>query len=304
MNAEPRGVDLLLDQRGIGLRRVEPIPGREAGAEEDDPAAPAVGGAAADRRRAGRSRVAGRRPTSTASSRPIQPCTGLSLTTMLRCDSLTKTYRSGGRELTVLNNISFRWSRAASWRSWVRPAAERPRCSACSPDWTARPRARCTSTARTSAPSTGTRARGSAARRSASSSSRSSSSPRSPRWRTCRCRWSFAARRPAARAAELLERVGAGRPGPPLSGAALRRRAAAGGARPRLQHPAEGPLRRRADRQSRCAHRRHDHGSHGRAEPGPRHHAGAGHPRSRPGRAGPPHHPAGRRAASSPTAAA
>src|SRR6188508_424395 len=26
---------------------------------------------------------------------------------MLRCDALTKTYRSGGRELTVLNDISF-----------------------------------------------------------------------------------------------------------------------------------------------------------------------------------------------------
>jgi len=45
-----------------------------------------------------------------ASARPIldmMPEGAFSRTSMIRCESLTKTYRSGGRELTVLNGITF-----------------------------------------------------------------------------------------------------------------------------------------------------------------------------------------------------
>ena len=53
---------------------------------------------------------------------------------MLRCHQLSKTYLSGGRELTVLKDITLR-ARAgrASSPSSARPAAARRRCSACSP---------------------------------------------------------------------------------------------------------------------------------------------------------------------------
>ena len=54
-----------------------------------------------------------------------------------------------------------------------------------------------------------------------------------------------------ARASELLERVGLGDRGHHYPGPALRRRAAAGGAGPRVQHTAQGALRRRAHRQPR-----------------------------------------------------
>ena len=82
---------------------------------------------------------------------------------MLRCASLTKTYLSGGRRLTVLKDITLRrWSPARSSPSSDPRAAARPRCSVCSPGSTAPPPAPSTSTARTSARSTKTGGRGSA----------------------------------------------------------------------------------------------------------------------------------------------
>ncbi len=59
---------------------------------------------------------------------------------MLVARQLTKSYPSGGRTLTVLRDVSFTIPEAPSSRSSDRPAAARPRCSACSPDST-RPRA-------------------------------------------------------------------------------------------------------------------------------------------------------------------
>ena len=221
---------------------------------------------------------------------------------MLRCASLTKTYLSGGRRLTVLKDITFRWSRARSSPSSAPPAAARRRCSASSPGSTGPPPAPCISTARISARSTRTSARGSAARRSGSCSSRSSSSRPSPRARTCRSRSSSAARRPPPAPASCSSRVGLGDRGHHYPGPALGRRAAAGGARPRVQHPAQGAVRRRAHRQSRRRHRRHDHRPHDRAQPGPGHHAGPGDARSRSRRAAPGARSAWPTAPSSPTA--
>ena len=61
--------------------------------------------------------------------------------------------------------------------------------------------------------------------------------------------------KPAARAKQLLEEVGLVRPRPPLSVAALRRRAAAGRHRPGARQQPAHPARRRAHRKSRQRHR-------------------------------------------------
>src|SRR6185295_12044324 len=45
-------------------------------------------------------------PATAATTKPIHPHRGI-LKTMLRCASLTKTYLSGGRRLTVLKDITF-----------------------------------------------------------------------------------------------------------------------------------------------------------------------------------------------------
>ena len=51
---------------------------------------------------------------------------------ILRSEALTQTYLSGGRELTVLRDITFSLEPGSSSPSSGRPAAARGRCSACS----------------------------------------------------------------------------------------------------------------------------------------------------------------------------
>ena len=91
-------------------------------------------------------------------------------------------------------------------------------------------------------------------------------------------------------------RRGRPRPSPrPLSGAALGRRAAARGDRPRLYRRPRAAARRRADRQSRRRHRPPRHRLPVRAAGPARHDPAADHPRFEPRRALRAPDPAGRR---------
>ena len=91
--------------------------------------------------------------------------------------------------------------------------------------------------------------------------------------------------------------LAASRPGgprgarPPLPGPALGGRAAAGGAGPRLHPPAQAALRRRAHGQPRRRHRSAGHRAHDRAQRGGGHDPRARDPRPRAGGAGPPRDP-------------
>jgi hypothetical protein len=79
-------------------------------------------------------------------------------------------------------------------------------------------------------------------------------------------------------------------PPAPLSEIPVRRRAAARGAGARLRHRAAAAVRRRADRQPRCRHRRGGDPADVRTEPRTRLDPGAGHPRSGDGGALRAHH--------------
>src|SRR5690606_25057147 len=96
-----------------------------------------------------------------------------------------------------------------------------------------------------------------------------------------------AAWRPRSRGAGARG-AGEGRPrapARPLPAPALGWRAATRGAGARVRDPALAAVRRRAHRQPRHPHRRGDHRIAVRAQPGCRHHPGAGDPRRAPGRA-------------------
>ena len=104
VNGEPGRIDLPLQQRRVRLRRVDTEPRRKARAEKhDSPATPF-------RRRHRRETRAGAgsrpHPATAAIAQPITTHRTI-IDHMLRCASLTKTYLSGGRRLTVLKDISF-----------------------------------------------------------------------------------------------------------------------------------------------------------------------------------------------------
>ena len=113
---EPGIVDPLLDQGRVRLRRIESEAGGEARAEEDDAAAVVRDGC---RGLTGWSRFLltgtgeaqneerARSPPAYHSGRARRGPATLSGHYMLRCDQLTKTYVSGGRDLTVLKDITF-----------------------------------------------------------------------------------------------------------------------------------------------------------------------------------------------------
>ena len=82
-------------------------------------------------------------------------------------------------------------------------------------------------------------------------------------------------------AGRLVRAARPGRAGAAPVRRAVRRAGPAGRAGPRPGRRAGGPLRRRADRRARLAHRRAGHGPAGRRRPRAGHHGHPGHPRAR-----------------------
>ncbi len=109
-------VDPLLDERRIGVGWIEPEPRRETRAQEDDAASVVRGGWRALNRRSrfvlartgeAENEDRAQSPPAYHSDRARRDPVTLSGHYMLRCDQLTKTYVSGGRDLTVLKDITF-----------------------------------------------------------------------------------------------------------------------------------------------------------------------------------------------------
>ena len=117
------GVDLLLDEGRIRLLGVEALAGGEARAQEHDHGRRGERGRRGRRRGGGGAGFSSTGPQAATAaiikaaaaragradhnfSRPTAVDRGVRVS-LLRCESLTKTYASGGRELTVLSNITF-----------------------------------------------------------------------------------------------------------------------------------------------------------------------------------------------------